>query len=292
MSIALNTIQLRPMVLTDMSDLMRLKNAEHWNQTEDDWAFLINQNQNYCLVACHEELIVGSVTAMKYGNNLSWIGMMLVDKEFRGQGISKLLLNSIIEKSQDCNSIKLDATTAGIPVYDKLGFTAEYEICRMTTPELSFGKHVQFENADYEIQTINDSNIHEVSELDQRFYGVNRAKLFQFLLNQQNDNCWCLKHDNSLTGYVFCRKGSQYIQIGPLLAKSAAEAKILLNKVFQNLSGKPILVDILKQQNELVDWLVSIGFVEQRSFMRMYLKNNSSADRLENQFLIAGPELS
>lgn len=275
-----------------MHDLMRLKNAERWNQTEDDWAFLISQNQGFCLVACNKELVVGSVTAMKYGNNLAWIGMMLVDQEFRGQGISKLLLNTVIEKLQNCDSVKLDATKAGIPVYTKLGFTAEYEICRMTTLALSVDEQVPFENPDYEIQPVDNLNLDEVSALDQRFYGADRSQLFQFLMKQQNGNCWCLKQGNSLRGYVFCRKGSQYLQIGPLLAKSTAVAKILLTKVFQNLSGKPVLVDVLKQQDELVDWLISIGFVEQRSFMRMYLKNLSSTKRLENQFLIAGPELS
>jgi len=292
MSISSNTIELRPMVLTDMPSLMRLKNDESWNQTEDDWAFLIDQNQHYCLVACNKELVVGSVTAMKYGNNLAWIGMMLVNKDYRGQGISKLLLNTIIEKLQDCDSIKLDATAAGIPVYTKLGFSAEYEICRMTVSELPVDTQVQFENPDYKIQPINDSNKNQVSALDQQFYGVNRSELLQFLLDHQQDNCWSLKQGNSLTGYVFCRKGSQYIQIGPLLAQSTAEAKILLTKVFQNLSGKPILVDVLKQQHELVDWLISMGFVEQRSFTRMYLKNSIGTGQLENQFLIAGPELS
>jgi len=291
MSTTLNTISLRPMVLSDMPDLMRLKNAESWNQTEQDWAFLINQNQHYCLVACNGELIVGTVTAMKYGNNLAWIGMMLVAAAFRGQGISKLLLNAIIEKLQYCNAIKLDATTAGIPVYTKLGFTAEYEICRMTTPALSFDKKAQTDNSNYVIQPVNDSNINEVSALDHHFYGINRSELFQFLMKQENHNCWCLTQDNSLRGYVFCRIGSKHLQIGPLQAKSTAEAKILLIKVLQNISGKPVLVDVLMEQYELIDWLISIGFVAQRSFMRMYLKNNISTKQLENQFLIAGPEL-
>lgn len=291
----LENLIIRQMQLTDMDAVMQIKNAEKWNQTEQDWEFLMMQNPEYCLVACIDDEVVGTVTAINYDNQLAWIGMMLVSKAFRGLGISKTLLTTIIEKLKDCKSIKLDATPAGIPVYQKLGFVEEYEVCRMINPQLRsiYGKDDQDHHGKSELSLlpITESNIGEVSKADQQLFGVNRLYLFQYLLKQPSNVCWCLKQGGQILGYVFGRDGSNYFQVGPLLAQSALEAKILLKKSFDNLAEKPVVVDVLKQKQEIIDWLISIGFVEQRNFMRMFLHNNDYTGRIDKQYLISGPEL-
>ncbi|MBM1104999.1 GNAT family N-acetyltransferase [Aurantibacter crassamenti] len=284
-------IEIRVMLLSDMEAIMQLKNAENWNQTEQDWEFLIEQNPNYCFVACIDGLIVGTVTAMEFENKLAWIGMMLVSKNYRGLGISKMLLNTVINKLKFCESIKLDATPAGIPVYKKLGFSDEYEICRMTISNLLLDSKSQFEKSNNSVEPINEIILSEVAKYDQEVYGVNRKPLMQFMLRHKNNCHWCLKEGDLLIGYISGRNGNNYFQIGPLLAASTSEAKILLTAAFQNLLGKPILVDVLKQQPELIEWLTTIGFEVQRDFTRMYLKNNSCDNQIENHFVIAGPEL-
>ncbi len=115
-------MKLRKMQLSDMDGLMRLKDAEGWNQLEKDWALLISYKESVNLVAVVDDRIIGTVTAMNYANTVAWIGMMLVDRDYRGRGISKLLMLDAIDKLKKCKSIKLDATPAGRPVYsDKKG---------------------------------------------------------------------------------------------------------------------------------------------------------------------------
>ena len=82
---------------TDLVALMQIKNDENWNQTEEDWLFLIKSNPKCCLVAILENRVIGTVTAINYHQKLAWIGMMLVSKKYRGLGISKILLNTVIE---------------------------------------------------------------------------------------------------------------------------------------------------------------------------------------------------
>ncbi len=69
-----------------MEGLMRIKKAEGWNQTEKDWELLIQYRGSVNLVAVLENQIVGTVTALNYAHTVAWIGMMLVDKKFRGRG--------------------------------------------------------------------------------------------------------------------------------------------------------------------------------------------------------------
>ena len=123
--------KVRKMQASDMAVIMQIKTAENWNQTETDWQFLITSNPELCFVAIINNEVIGTVTAINYHNKIAWIGMMLVSKLHRGMGISKMLLNTIIEKLKGCESIRLDATPAGIPVYKKLGFVEEYKITRI-----------------------------------------------------------------------------------------------------------------------------------------------------------------
>ena len=285
-------IKIRQMQTTDMEVIMQIKNAENWNQTEDDWLFLINSNPETCLVAVFENQVIGTVTAVNYQNKVAWIGMMLVSKDFRGMGVSKLLLNTIIEKLKNCVSIKLDATPAGIPVYKKLDFVEEYEIGRMVSTKLRImAKDEQDTDDIFNISQILESDISNIARVDETLFGINRSGLFRFLSNNRKDICLQIKQENQLKGYVFGRNGSNYIQIGPVMTHSTLLSKKLLYEAFKKLKEQSLVIDVLLDKLELKNWLLSIGFTHQRSFTRMYLKSNNYTGKIENQFLIVGPEL-
>src|SRR6266487_5380214 len=116
------SVSLRPMELNDIENAMKLSNAEGWNQTEKDWKLLIENPQNTCLIAEIDSKVIGTTTAINYSNEVAWIGMVLVDKEYRGLGVSKLLIENILKKLESCKSVKLDATPVGQQVYKKFGF--------------------------------------------------------------------------------------------------------------------------------------------------------------------------
>jgi len=293
-------VLVRKMHPSDVETVMQIKNAENWNQTEKDWLFLMSHSPESCLVACIDSKVVGTVTGLNYGNQLAWVGMMLVSKEYRGRGVSKILLNTLIEKLKDCKSIKLDAVPTGVPIYKKLGFVEEYEICRMTTASM---KHINtdFYHGDHlrkkknkavmTMLPITESSLVKVSQIDEELYGVNRIDLFKFLLKEQRSSCWEIREDDFVKGYVFGRTGSKYLQVGPVLAQGEHNVKNLLMQVFKSFVGRPLVVDVLMHKKEIIDWLVSLGFEDQRRFVRMYLNSNNRPGNLDNQYLISGPEL-
>ena len=89
---------IRSMNLNDIGDAMKLSTAEGWNQTDADWKRFIANPGNVCMVAECDNKIIGTTTAINYSNQEVWIGMVLVDKAYRGQGISKSLLAAIFKK--------------------------------------------------------------------------------------------------------------------------------------------------------------------------------------------------
>ena len=284
-------IKVRQMQLSDLKAVMQIKNAENWNQTEEDWLFLLHSNPEYCLVALIENQVIGTVTTINYQNKVAWIGMMLVAIDFRGMGISKLLLNTLIHKLKDCASIKLDATPAGIPVYKKLGFVEEYEISRMISTSLRIKVDDLQSGAIYNLSPLSKGELSNITSLDASLFGVNRSSLFQFLLGSRKEICLQIKEGNQLKGYVLGRNGSNYIQIGPLMSYSTQSAQKLLYGVFKSIKNQALVIDVLSDKTELKEWLLSLGFTNQRSFSRMYLKSNGYAGKVETQYAISGPEL-
>jgi hypothetical protein len=101
---------------------------------------------------------------------------------------------------------------------------------------------------------------------------------------------WMLKRNNSVTGFVLGRDGRKYNQIGPVMASSPADAEILITKLFSDSENKPMVADVLNDKQELITWLSSIGFVQQRHFVRMYQHNNPFPGSIDKQYLICGPE--
>lgn len=281
-------LQLRRMELSHMESLMRLKNAEGWNQLEEDWSMLISYRDSVNLVAVLNERVVGSVTALNYAGTVAWIGMMLVEKDYRGRGIGRALMLRAMEKLKGSASIKLDATPAGRPLYLNLGFRDEYSLYRMSNPCAS---EISREDPSIEPLQMHEADLPEVYALDQQVFGADRRELIGWLYERSPELARIIRIRDRLAGFSLGRPGKNFMQIGPLLASSEAHAKTLLGSAVNQLSGRAIVVDIPTRKAGMVQWLEGCGFQIQRPFERMYLHANPHPGLIDSLYLIAGPEL-
>jgi hypothetical protein len=239
-------------------------------------------------VAVLDKRIVGTVTALNYANTVAWIGMMLVDRDYRGRGISKLLMLDAINKLKKVKSIKLDATPAGRPVYLKLDFIIEYTLYRMTNSSAS-----KISPGDNPIETekIRPSDIVEVAAYDNRVFGADRTGLITFLHEDCPESAWLVRENDRLAGFCLGRRGQNFTQIGPVYASSGKLAEALIRSAINQMTGRALVADIPAAKSETKAWLEACGFISQRPFERMYLQKNPHQGIIENLYLIAGPEL-
>lgn len=279
---------IRQMRQSDILGANGLKKAENWNQTKEDWQMLLSLYPELCLVACVDKMIVGTVTATNYGNQVAWIGMMLVSKDFRGLGISGQLLKTIVANLRECRSIKLDATPAGYPVYQKLGLNQELQIHRMVTSKVCLGITEAHEGSARRIQ---ESDMIAIQKMDLEVFGADRGRLLEILFKRNKEWAWLVERENKVVGFALVRPGCNYAQIGPLYADTIEDAKGLVTHISEQFVGQCLAVDVLSDKSEFKSLLISFGFSIQRSFARMFLKSNTFSGTVKNQFLIAGPEL-
>jgi len=266
---------------------MDLKNAEGWNQVEDDWLFFLSLNRELCLVAYIDKQIVGTVTAIDYNGEVAWIGMMLVNQSFRNRGIGSSLLRAILDKLGYCKSIKLDASPLGNPVYRKYGFLEELELQRLIAKKLiPCSENV----SETYIQHASEKDLKDIIEFDRTVFGTSRLRMIVFLIRQRSREWWIAKKQGRVIGIVGLKQGMLYHHIGPLYAESLDLAQNLIIKSIRGIEGLSVIMDIHVGKSEFREWLQPLGFESQRPFHRMYLKQNPLPGIVDWQYAICGPE--
>lgn len=281
-------IKIRKLGLADIKGAHLLSIEEGWNQTEDDWNYLLNDKSSICLGAVIDDHIVGTSVITIYSSKMAWLSMVLVHQEYRRLGISKTLLTQLLDIAPEDISIKLDASSVGALVYSTLGFSNEHSIFRMKNDMKGLNL---LENKTEEcISMAEVRDLHEIERLDAISYGASRKSLFNYFLNSDQVKAWKLNYDTKIGGVVFCRKGYYSSHIGPLIAHNDEEARSLLSVALHFCSDQYVLLDIPADKTHLTEWCKSIGFVESKAFTRMYRNHNVIADTIHQPFLISGPE--
>lgn len=274
------------MTRDDIPYCMELKKAANWNQLEQDWEMFLDAG-NYQMVAENQRKPVGSVITINYSGRFSWIGMVLVDPSLRGLGIGTRLLEAAIESAKGRGVIRLDATPKGKMLYDKLGFRDEYSLCRyqltsptrdLPAPELSCRRI-----------TVEDLNL--IADFDLEIFGANRKTILTHLYHMGQSYAWILQLEGRLIGYCMGRPGSDFEQIGPIVASSESTARSLLIHALGECDNKSVIVDSIDERITWNSFLQDLGFEIQRPLIRMYLGEHLYPGQPEYQYAIAGPEV-
>jgi GNAT superfamily N-acetyltransferase len=276
-------IRIRPMSVSDIPCGMRLKEQARWNQIEADWIRYLNLEPDGCFLAELDGAAVGTVATCTF-RPVAWIAMALVDEAVRGRGIGKALMRHALDylDARGIRSIRLDATALGQPLYEKLGFAAEYRLTRFegvlptgSAPSLGL--------------PASSAHYGDLMALDREATGTNRAKFLGRLFAERPEAVQVFMEGDSPTGFLTTRKGSRALQIGPCIASPAA-GPMLLRDAFHRHAGQRVYVDI-PVDNEPARWIAEAqGLIAQRDFMRMS-RGPRVADWVDRIWASSGPEL-
>jgi predicted N-acetyltransferase YhbS len=273
---------LRTMTLEDIPGAIRLKDAAGWNQTAADWVRFISASPEGCFVMEYHGNVIGTSATIAYDGRFSWIGMLIVDEQFRGQGIGTALLARAIHflDSQKIPTIKLDATPQGKPLYEKLGFISEYGIERWMLSRTA--KEKAAENLSVSIE--------DVLQIDRKIFGANRSGLLRSLAQEAPHLTLVDQQEGEITGYSFGRLGSSADHMGPWVARNEDAAERLLNSFLLRSLRELIFIDCLRLNPWAVPLVKVRGFELSRPLTRMFRGTNGYAGQVELICASLGPE--
>ena len=244
----------------DLVGAMRLKSAAGWNQTEADWLRLFEFAPEGCFGIDVGGQLAATTTAIAYGGQLAWIGMVLTAPQLRRQGLAKLLMEHALAylRERGVRCIKLDATAMGRPLYERLGFSDECPVerwvrepgCALWEPD--------------PVQETFDA------ALDLRVFGADRSRLIA-----------ALGHG---------RPGSEAAYFGPCVARSERDARAMLRSYLGNHAHERVFWDLLPSNPRAVEMALSHGFVPLRHLTRMRHGDEPVAWDASKVYAIAGFE--
>ncbi|MHB8655611.1 MAG: GNAT family N-acetyltransferase [Terriglobia bacterium] len=270
------------MTRKDIPDAMRLKELAGWNQTSADWERFLAANPKGCFIAEMDGRRVGTVTTIIYEERFAWVGMVLVDPQFRGRGIGKALLEGAIAhlNARNITCIKLDATPQGKPLYEKLGFVTEYEIERWAMKK----------QQPLGLPMTKRAPLEAVLKLDREVFGADRGALLQSISDSAPEFVQILATPTEVNGYVFGRHGALADSLGPWVARDEHAAAMLLDSFLSRSSRELVFVDCLKSNPWATRLVETRGFEFGRPLTRMYRGINAHPGRTELVFGFLGPE--
>jgi len=276
-------IRIRTMTAADVPLGMRLRGQAGFNQTEADWRRFLGLEPEGCFVAELDGEPAGTVTNCVF-DSVGWIAMLLVDERVRGRGVGTRLTEHALAylAARGVRTARLDATPRGRPVYEKLGFAAEYELARLEGPASGGGPHDA-------VGPITGEEREAVVGLDQEASGTNRRRLIERLHRERPEAMRVFRDGDRIAGYVTVRDGAHAAQIGPCVALSDEAGQALCGAAIEICAGGPAFVDIPVDNVPAFRWAESKGLTVQRYFTRMR-RGEPIVDHPSRLWASSGPE--
>jgi GNAT superfamily N-acetyltransferase len=274
-------IAIRRLTSDDLDFAFFLKEQAGWNQTRGDWRRFLRLQPDGCFLAEWDGRPAGTVVTCVF-DSVAWIAMMLVDASLRGRGLGRALMEQALAfaEEQGAESVRLDATPLGQPLYERLGFTPDFWLTRYGG-KAEEEPHVEREGYPVAI-TANDA-----ASLDLEVIGADRRKLLAALWEEQPG--WGVFGDGRLRGYCTGRPGSVAVQIGPCIA-DAAVGPFLLQDAFRRFSGQNAFIDIPEKNEPANRAAQAVGLSPRRRLLRM-TRGAPALEQIERLWASSGPEL-
>jgi predicted GNAT family N-acyltransferase len=256
---------------------MQLSTEAGWNQTTEDWRTLIELTPEGCLAIEVDGELGATTTLLCYGQRLAWIGMVLTRIRHRGRGFARCLITQALgcADQMQIETVKLDATDQGRPLYEKLGFRYEQAVERWC-------RAGDIGHAGVTV-TDQQASRDDWQDVDLGAFGADRSELLLKLARRNPP----LLLGNS---YLFIRPGRLTWHLGPCVCQASESARILIERALRTPSPGGWSWDLLRANAHAVALARALDFTPKRHLTRMVRGKEQRANE-EATYAIAGFEL-
>ncbi|PDT11238.1 MULTISPECIES: GNAT family N-acetyltransferase [unclassified Rhizobium] len=218
-----------------------------WPHRTEDWQMALALSEG--MVAIEDDRVVGTVLVTPYKQDCATINMVIVDETMRGRGLGRSLMDAALQIAGD-RPLRLVATTAGLPLYQKLGF---HETGTVLQHQGLAGDIPAPAGTD--AATADD--FLEIMALDRLAFGADREDLLSYLAKV--GEFAVIRRDGGVSGFACLRAFGRGEVIGPVVAADIEDARKLIEHHIARRSGRFLRVDTTDEVG-LSPWLADHGF--------------------------------
>lgn len=276
------------MTAADLSACDELRSLAGWNQTIADWQQFLATQPDGCFVIEERGHVLGCVTTICYGSTLAWIGMMLVHPDERRRGIGRVLMKRCLAYLDGCGikCMKLDATPAGQPLYEQLGFASEWTLTRWSRSK----RGGLFSKSNSPCRDCTPNDLERVIALDATAFGVRREELLRALV-AHSERVLVAEAGGQVIGAGLLRSGARANYLGPVVADSPETAASLIGELLSVSASENVFWDIPDANAAAIELAVAHGFERARTLTRMARGEPRVIHQTQHIFAIADPAL-
>jgi GNAT superfamily N-acetyltransferase len=244
------SLTLRPMTGSDIATATVLSREQAWPHREEDWALFLEAGEG--IVAEGAGRVLGTVMAWRYGEDFAAVGMVIVASDAQGQGVGRTLMEAMLDRLAG-RTVVLNATAAGLPLYEKLGFveTGVIHQHQAIAPDVAVAKGIPGGR----VRTMGRLD-NGLGDLYSRASGMDRTALFERLA--ANADTVVLTRDDQTVGFAQERRFGRGWLVGPVVAPDPGGAKALILYALHTHPGSFGRLDVTGDSG-LSEWLDEIG---------------------------------
>ncbi|UVK49372.1 GNAT family N-acetyltransferase (plasmid) [Mesorhizobium sp. AR07] len=242
-------IELRAFEPDHIEGAVALSRQENWPHRSQDWQMALQLSSGVVALDGHGQ-VTGTILVTPYGVDCAMINMVIVDRNVRGKGLGRRLMEQAFALAED-RPLRLVATVDGMPLYQKLGFVPSGTILQHQGSVAKLG-------APDGVEAAGTTDLPEIKALDRDAYGADREALIDALA--ERGQFAVISRNGAIEAYAAIRPFGRGEVIGPVIAGSADEAKALIGYFAASRPGAFLRVDT-GSVTGIAGWLEEIGLV-------------------------------
>lgn len=214
---------------------------EGWNPGLDDALAFHAADPSGFFVGVIGGVPVGCISVVKYGERSAFLGLYMVNPDFRGKGYGKKLWN-IAMASVEGRVVGLDGVPAQQENYRRSGFEVAYRTIRYGgKPDMGSSD----EAGRKAILGVGADRLDGLLRYDADiFLQPREAFLASWLTGPASRKSAHLHSGGRTRGYGTIRRCFEGHKIGPLFANSAPSARLVLERLFAAARGESVTLDV------------------------------------------------
>ncbi|MGI9558213.1 MAG: GNAT family N-acetyltransferase [Thermodesulfobacteriota bacterium] len=213
------TFQIRPMTAGEVGIAIDWAAREGWNPGLNDARCFYAADPGGFLVGLLGNEPVAVISAVKYGKTFGFIGLYIVEPQFRGRGFGLRLWRAATERLQG-RVTGLDGVVEQQDNYKKSGFRYCCRNARYEGKDFAGG-------ADGGVFEVAPEMFDEVRDYDRTVFSEERDGFLKEWIFQNGAACVAVRRRGRLTGYGVLRPCRDGYKAGPLFADSRQEAEAI-----------------------------------------------------------------
>jgi GNAT superfamily N-acetyltransferase len=243
-------VALVPFGAEHVNEAVGLSSGLGWPYREADWRFALSLGRG--IAAVQDGRLVATGFWWPYGEDVASCGMVIVDPRLQGRGIGAAIMDRVLADTGD-RTVILNSTREGQRLYTRLGFVPygqvrQHQAVLTDLPAAVPGTEF--------VRDMAAGDEVAVRGLDHAAARMDRGHLLDALFAV--GSVAVLDRGKGVEGYACARDFGRGIVIGPVVARSEADAKALIVTLAARHQGVFVRIDVTEASG-LSPWLETIG---------------------------------